>query len=143
MSVTVKQMSQWIPVVTKNLDGNQDDTNFPTLFFYKNQILFDQARCFRRSNECIYTVVLSSPHYWIIHLRLLSRQCNCGENPNISYRQGNLANHLALNLTENVIPETCCTQVVAHESPWDIFAHPQKWLILAKMAEFLGISYLG
>ena len=57
-----------------------------------------------------------------------------------SNRQGILANHLALNLTENVIPETYYIWLGDHETPWDIFARPQKWLIFAKNGWIRKIS---
>ena len=59
-----------------------------------------------------------------------------------AYRQGNKPNNLALWVTLNFISFIGKIHQYAQFPPWDIFVHILKWLIFAKMAEFLGIPYL-
>ena len=58
----------------------------------------------------------------------------------LGHRQGNLDNHLALNLIENVIRDIWWN-VAVHESPWDIFDPPKNGGFLLSMAESLGKLY--
>ena len=55
-----------------------------------------------------------------------------------SLRQGNWPNNLALCLTQNFILDIGRFHIYGHHRTWDIFAPILKWLIFAKMAEFLG-----